>query len=196
MDTVDMINTVEVVDTVNTVDIGLFEVFFGIVCLFAIGEFIYILLIHEKHESKKSLTSRKKLSSRIDFFKMFWGPFVAYVVATSIILLFIASFALNEVITLTIMNEWVSMILGMIALIIGVISLYLSFFNVDQANQSQNEMLGKMQELVRSVRKMEEQMNRFQNNNGNYKGTSTLYNNESTKSFSIDSFKEDKDDEE
>lgn len=70
-------------------------------------------------------------------------------------------------------------------MIIGVISLYLSFFNVDQANQSQNEMLGEMKELVKSINKMEEHMDRFENKIGDYKGTSQSYNNESTKSFTI-----------
>jgi hypothetical protein len=180
---IDIMNTTTEAGTVKTTK--LFWFFGGIVCLIALGEHIYIRLIHEKYGTGKQLISREKLSSRIDFFKKFWGPFVVYVIATSIILLFIASFTLDKVITLTTMNEWVSMVLGMVALIIGVISLYLSFFNVDQANQSQNEMLGEMKELVKSINKMEEHMDRFENKIGDYKGTSQSYNNESTKSFTI-----------
>lgn len=136
-------------------------------------------------ELENNLFQGKSFLQELIFFKKFWGPFVVYVIATSIILLFIASFTLDKVITLTTMNEWVSMVLGMVALIIGVISLYLSFFNVDQANQSQNEMLGEMKELVKSINKMEEHMDRFENKIGDYKGTSQSYNNESTKSFTI-----------
>ena len=125
---IDIMNTTTEAGTVKTTK--LFWFFGGIVCLIALGEHIYIRLIHEKYGTGKQLISREKLSSRIDFFKKFWGPFVVYVIATSIILLFIASFTLDKVITLTTMNEWVSMVLGMVALIIGVISLYLSYLTL------------------------------------------------------------------
>ena len=76
-----------------------------------------------------------------------WGSFVIYVLATSIIGLFIASFVLKEEITLAKMNEWVSLVLGLVALFIGIISLFLSFYNVDQSVQSQKQSM----EIMNSV---------------------------------------------
>lgn len=87
----------------------------------------------------------------INFFKQLWGKFVIYVIATSIIGLFIASFIMKEEITLAKMNEWVSLVLGLVALIIGIISLFLSFYNVDQAYKTQEENIKKMTELQRLV---------------------------------------------
>lgn len=82
----------------------------------------------------------------------FWGTFVVYVVSTSVILLFIASFLAGKDTTLDTMNTWVSLILGMVALIIGIISLFLSFYNVEQsiqASRDNRDDIEKMQERFR-----------------------------------------------
>lgn len=105
------------------------------ICLI-IGEAIIIfklLSYKEKADGKKE--------DFISVLKHFWGSFIIYVIATSIIALFIASFISKTNIALNDMNTWVSLILGMVALIIGIISLFLSFYNVDQSVQAQKETL-------------------------------------------------------
>lgn len=101
------------------------------ICLI-IGEAIIIF----KLLSYKEKTDEKK-EDFISILKHFWGSFIIYVIATSIIASFISktNIALND------MNTWVSLILGMVALIIGIISLFLSFYNVDQSVQAQKETL-------------------------------------------------------
>lgn len=113
-----------------------------------VSQFIYLQVITEKDKETKT---RKLLKERIDFFRLFWPKFLLYVIATSIILLFTASFILDKNVQLGNMNEWVSLILGMIAMIIGVISLYLSFYNVDQANESLEETRKLLNEINNSI---------------------------------------------
>lgn len=93
----------------------------------------------------------KDIEVTIAFFRSLWGKFVLYVLSTSIIGLFIASFVLDKEVTLVKMNEWVSLVLGLVALIIGIISLYLSFYNVDQAYQSQKDFLQEMEKVQQSI---------------------------------------------
>lgn len=82
---------------------------------------------------------KKYINDVINFWKKTWGSLVAFIILVSIIALFIASFVLDKCITLSVMNEWVSLILGMVATIMSVISLFLSFYNVEQSNEVQKE---------------------------------------------------------
>ena len=96
-------------------------------------------------------TKRWKIEETINFFRQIWGTFVIYVLATSIIGLFIASFILKEEISLTKMNEWVSLVLGLIALFVGIISLFLSFYNIDQSIQSQKQSMDIMENVKSDI---------------------------------------------
>lgn len=80
---------------------------------------------------------KKHLSAIISFWKSIWGKLVAFTICESIVALFIASFCLDKSLTLAVMNEWVSLVVGMVALILGIISLFLSFYNVEQSNEVQ-----------------------------------------------------------
>lgn len=82
---------------------------------------------------------KRFMSNVINFWKKYWGIFVGLTIFGSIIALFIASFVLDKSITLSVMNEWVSLVVGMVALVLGVISLFLSFYNVDKSNEVQKE---------------------------------------------------------
>lgn len=143
----------------NSIYIIILAVFLIVAILIAIAEGIYIGIVTKKN---KVLKTRSILEDKIDFFRKFWSPFVIYVIATSIISLFVSSFIIKENIQLGIINEWVSIILGMIAMIIGIISLYLSFYNVDQAQESLNETRKLLdqtsKEITESLRKMEERL--------------------------------------
>lgn len=83
----------------------------------------------------------KYLDNVIKFWKAIWGKLIAFIICGSIVALFIASFCLKEELTLSVMNEWVSLVVGMAALILGIISLFLSFYNVEQSNNVQRETI-------------------------------------------------------
>lgn len=93
--------------------------------------FIFWLMRNEKKE--------KNIDEMIQFFRDLWGKFVFYVLATSIIGLFLGSIFFKEIIGLDEINTWVGIVLGLVALVSGVISLFLSFYNVDQANKTQEK---------------------------------------------------------
>ena len=90
---------------------------------------------------------RNNLEDLIQKFRNFWGEFIVYVLATSIIGLCIASLISEDNITLSDMNNWVSIVLGLVALIVGIISLWLSFYNVEQANKAKEIVEEKINEI-------------------------------------------------
>ena len=129
--------------------------------------FIFWLMRNEKKE--------KNIDEMIQFFRDLWGKFVFYVLATSIIGLFLGSIFFKEIIGLDEINTWVGIVLGLVALVIGVISLFLSFYNVDQANKTQektveiiqgfrDDMLEHMPDMQSDVeRKIEESSEKTRN---------------------------------
>lgn len=126
------------------------------------GIIIFALLRTKKYDYGTSDSAQK-----IAAFRAFWGSFVVYVIATSIIALFIASFISKQNVSLNDMNTWVSLILGMVALIIGIISLFLSFYNVEQSmdvqKDSKNDIM-KMQENFREeMRSLQNHMESIMN---------------------------------
>ena len=91
------------------------------------------------------------IQNKIEFFRAFWGKFVIYVLATSVIGLFLGSIYFKQVIGLEEINSWVSIVLGLVALIIGIISLFLSFYNVDQAIESQKQSMDIMEKVKEDI---------------------------------------------
>lgn len=107
---------------------------------------------------------KEYMNNVINFWKKYWGIFVGLIISISIITLFIASFVLEKDITLSVMNEWVSLVVGMVALILGIISLFLSFYNVEQSNEVQKETLKIMtsvkEEINLKLVNLQEDMNK------------------------------------
>lgn len=95
----------------------------------------------------------KYLDRAIKFWKAIWGKLIAFIICGSIVTLFIASFCLKEELTLSVMNEWVSLVVGMAALILGIISLFLSFYNVEQSNNVQRETIEIMHNVKEDITK-------------------------------------------
>lgn len=93
------------------------------------------ILLSLNHITKKR--GKKYVEDKINFFRNIWGTFVIFVISTSVIAIFIASICINKKIGLDIINNWVSVILGLVATFGSVASLFLSFYNVDQANDMQ-----------------------------------------------------------
>lgn len=119
--------------------------------------FLGTFLIKRYAANNYGVGERNDMSSKLQmicsYFRHFWWSFLIYIVATSIIFLFTASFIFKEEITLDIMNQWVGLILGMVALLIGIISLIISFYNVDQAFQTQSETNKYMNEMRIDIKK-------------------------------------------
>lgn len=101
--------------------------------IIALGESIFILWVVKWNDEERTI------GDKINFFRNLWGKFLFYVLATSIIGLFLGSVYFKKVIGLDVINTWVGIVLGLVALIIGIISLFLSFYNVDQANKTQEK---------------------------------------------------------
>ncbi len=90
----------------------------------------------------------------------------------------------EKVIGLDEINTWVGIVLGLIALVIGIISLFLSFYNVDQANKTQDktvtiiqgfqsEMIERMHRLQKDVeRKIDESTEKTRDEFSKYRSTS------------------------
>ena len=87
-------------------------------------------------KENKSLTRIEKC---IAFFKKYWGIVTSFVISTSIVALFTCSLVFDRKIELQIMNNWVGIILGMIATIMSIISLFLSFYNLEREREEGKE---------------------------------------------------------
>lgn len=123
----------------------------------------------------KNKRKEKDIDEMIRFFRDLWEKFVFYVLATSIIGLFLGSIFFKEIVGLDEINTWVGIVLGLVALVIGIISLFLSFYNVDQANKTQektveiiqgfrDDMVEHMHDMQSDVeRKIEESSERTRN---------------------------------
>lgn len=94
---------------------------------------------------------KERLKKIIEFWKNIWGKLIAFIICGSIVALFIASFCLDKKLTLSIMNEWVSLVVGMAALVLGIISLFLSFYNVEQSNDVQRETVEIMNNVKEDI---------------------------------------------
>lgn len=108
------------------------------------GEAIYIFKSRKRREE---YYVKDKLKRIVLEFENFWPEFVMYVLATSIILLFIASFIFERNITIQDINSWVSIILGLVALVIGIISLWLSFYSLSQNRQMQENVVERVNDI-------------------------------------------------
>lgn len=74
-----------------------------------------------------------------------------YVIASGVISLFIAGIIFDKKITISIMNSWVGIVLGLVATVIGIISMFLSFYNLDQSIKTQNETVRMINELKEDI---------------------------------------------
>lgn len=145
------------------------KVLVGILVIIILLESIYICWLTRNREKEKNI------DAIVQFFRDLWEKFVLYVLATSIIGLFLGSIFFEKIIGLNEINTWVGIVLGLVALVIGIISLFLSFYNVDQANKTQektveiiqgfrNDMIEHIHNLQNDVeRKIEESSEKTRN---------------------------------
>lgn len=89
----------------------------------------------------------KKVERIVYFFKKHWGGWVFGLIGISVTLLFAASLVFDKDIQLQIINNWIGIILGLVATIASIISLFLSFYNLEQERDEAKENRGLIQEL-------------------------------------------------
>lgn len=76
----------------------------------------------------------------------FWTWFIC-IITLSFVGLVVSSFIFDKIITLSVISNWVGVILGLVALVATVFSLGLSFYNFDK----QNEIEDKNREIMNSI---------------------------------------------
>ena len=100
--------------------------------------------------------------------KHFWTWFI-YAITTSLILLVAFSLIYDKNIELSIINSWVGIILGLVALVATVFSLGLSFYNFDKQNEldTQNQIL--MNKILNNTAETKEQLVKYGLSNNSIK---------------------------
>ncbi len=106
----------------------------------------------------------KGLKFLIDYVRNhFWSWFI-YIITTSLVLLVVCSLIFDKSLELSTINNWVGVILGLVALVATVFSLGLSFYNYDQQNElnKQNEVI--LQKILSATQETKERLVQYQNN--------------------------------
>lgn len=121
------------------------DIIFILLLIIVILSLCMSIILYGKH--KKPM----EIKGIVDFFRGIWGYFIIYVLATGIIALFVIGNSSQSGITLQVMNEWVSLVLGLAALFIGIISLFLSFYNLDQSVETQETLIQRVNETNKNI---------------------------------------------
>lgn len=109
---------------------------------------------------KEGRNSLKQIKSQIDILSRHWFMIVCLFIFISIAVLFILSFVYSKdkEITLDTINSWVSLILGIVATLLSIISMMVSFYNLERTNEINDENLESMKELQKKVEQTVEGM--------------------------------------
>lgn len=92
----------------------------------------------------------------INTLKKHWWILVLYLVGTSVIAMFIVSIVFKENLELETINGWISLILGFVATLVSIIGTILSFYNLEQANESERRINSILCDLKNEVEKTRE----------------------------------------
>lgn len=92
----------------------------------------------------------------------FWNWFI-YIITTSLVLLVSFSLIFKESITLSTINNWVGVILGLVALVATVFSLGLSFYNFDKQNELDKKNRDLMNQVLNETKRTNEKLASFEN---------------------------------
>jgi len=82
-------------------------------------------------DSEQQLSRLEKIVTLI---KLVWGLILSVIISLGIIVLFYFSLKYDKNITLVNMNNWVGIILGFVATFMSIISMFLSFYNLEKTN--------------------------------------------------------------
>lgn len=115
----------------------------------------------EKYKTENEQGLFIQLENLVWWFKRNWSLFVVYTASSSVILLFLLTLIFPQKDTLTIMNNWVSLILGFTALFMSIASMVLSFYNVEQSHNNalqSTEMNGKIDMKLENLDELKKQL--------------------------------------
>ena len=100
---------------------------------------------------EETIDEQTKFDKIVQHVREFWWHYVLYIMGTSIIVLFICSFIFDKSVSIEIMNSWVGIVLGVVATIIGIISMFLSFYNLDQSIKTQEKTLETIDNIKKEI---------------------------------------------
>lgn len=114
---------------------------------------------HKMEENKENFYC--KIERTVNFFRKIWGSLVMWMIGFSIIALFTSSLIFKENIELQTINNWIGIILGLVATLMSIISLFLSFYNLEKEHEesrANNELLNEMKIILRDIEKNQNEL--------------------------------------
>jgi len=96
-----------------------------------------------------------KVERVVYFFKRTWATWIFSIIGASVVLLFSFSLIFDKKIELQIINNWIGIILGLVATIASIISLFLSFYNLELEREESKENRSLMEGLRATLRELE-----------------------------------------
>jgi sensor histidine kinase YesM len=103
------------------------------------------------------------LEESVKWFNKQWPVVTINSIWLSLVGLFLTSFLFKENIELQTMNNWISLVLGLIATLLSIISLILSFYNLEKGNELNEKNIKVLRELQGSIEKKLEKIESLQN---------------------------------
>lgn len=110
--------------------------------------------------SYSELAPDKKTELTIEFFKLKWGKWTIRIAASGLAIIFVVSviksifdpdIKTEELKLFNALQIWVSFILGIIASLFSIISMYLSFYNLEQQQQAEKRTADSFNELKEKI---------------------------------------------
>lgn len=109
------------------------------------------------------LSSLEKCELIVEILNKSWLKFTIKTIQKSLLILFIlgivAGFLEKPFDVLENLNTWVGFILGIIATFFSIISMFLSFYNLEKAKESEDEIKKTLGEIKEIIRKTENNLN-------------------------------------
>ena len=127
------------------------------------------------------VSSRKKDDAQLNKMRRLWLSlrkyyfvFVSSVLCVGIIALFVACIIMDNA-TIDILNNFVSIILGIVALTTSIVSMYLSFYSITRAEETDKETARILQKMDTIQDSMNENLNAMKKEQGEIKNTLINY---------------------
>lgn len=117
----------------------LITIIIGIIIGWLLSVFTPYLRTESLQKKLKDESKFQQIKNALHTIKSYWYIPIYAIILISITGLFIASFVLEKNIEVQTMNNWVSMILGIVATMLSIISLYLSFYNLEKEHELNKE---------------------------------------------------------
>ena len=99
--------------------------------------------MNNRNESKKAM-----LEQAILFFKSWSAPILALVILAGILAIFVAGLINGHSPSIDILNQFVSIILGVVATIMSIVSLLMSFYGLEKTEESELRQRSILQQIL------------------------------------------------